>query len=151
MKTLMLTLTFLACAPLARADSDLPQKDDLVGASVPSALRESTPDAMFGGQAAQIGWLQKGEQVRVLETRQYLSIFGVEIWIEVQKVDDSAVHGWVLDGMGKDIVKGKSALTITQTAASLHPKAPPEPVDPRDAAAAAAAKEGDHLVEDILN
>ncbi|MGZ3702039.1 MAG: hypothetical protein ACXWR1_12740 [Bdellovibrionota bacterium] len=151
MRTLILALTLLAGSPLAHADTDLPQKDDMLEAAAPTALRESTPDAMFGGQAAQIGWIKKGESVRVLETRQYLSIFGVEIWIEVQKLDDAAVHGWVLDGMGKDIVKGKSALSITQTAASLHPKAPPEPVDPREAAASAAAKEGDHLVEDILN
>jgi hypothetical protein len=154
---LLATLLLLTTTP-AHADVDLPRVNDVLEMSAAAApLRESTPDALFGGKAAQIGWIRKGESVKVLEARQYLSIFGLEIWLEVQKTDDATVHGWVYDGMSKEIIKGKSNFVIAKRPEEAKPAAavaaaapaPAAPVDPKAAAAAEAAKKADALIQDI--
>lgn len=157
MKTLLALLALLPAAS-ALADTALPQSGDLVeiqGAA--AALRSSTPDSLLGA-APQVGWVKKGEAVRVLETRQYLSMFGTEIWVEVQKEDDASVHGWIYDGLGKEILAGKGMIQVTEAArpATAVPASSPgaarqeESADPRDAAATAAAKDGDRLVKELL-
>jgi len=157
MKNLFALLALLP-ATHALADTALPASGDLVeiqGAA--AALRSSTPDSLLGA-ASQVGWVKKGETVRVLETRQYLSMFGTEIWVEVQKEDDSSLHGWIFDGIGKEIVAGKGLIQVTQAArattavpASAPGAArPEEPSDAQEATASAAAKDGDRLVKELL-
>lgn len=142
MKTFYLASLLLALP--AFAGTGIPQKDDTLEIAAPAvAIRDATPDPTFGGQGAQTGWLKKGEEVRVLSTRQYLTIFGMEIWLEVQKGDDAATRGWVLDGMSQDLQKGKANLKITKSARE-EPKLTPEAK-----AALEAAKTAESLVEDI--
>lgn len=141
MKLYTLVLLALPLPAFAEAPHELPRKDDVLEvASAAAPLRESTPDALFGGKAHQIGWVKKGEAVKVLEARQYLSIFGLEIWLEVRKVDDPNSHGWVFDGMSAEILKGKASFSITQSAPQPEPAGHP---------ADEAAKRADALVEDI--
>lgn len=112
MKTFSLALAAVLTALSVPAfAAGLPQRDEiLVGVAVAIPLHESTPDSSFGGKAPQIGWIKKGESVKVLETKQYLSIFGIEIWVEVAKQSDPARRGWVFAGMSHEIVKGQSKL-----------------------------------------
>jgi hypothetical protein len=154
MKALHLLLALLS--PAAYAATSLPQSGDLVEAAGDAVvLRSSTPDSLLGTHGSQVGWIRVGESMRVLETRQYVSIFGTEVWVEVQKTDDSAVQGWILDGVSSQLSGGKAALRVTETVkpataapASLADAAIPE--DPRDAAAAKASRESDRLVKELL-
>lgn len=85
------------------------RQDEVLEALAPAlALREATPDPDFGGKAPQIGWIKRGEQLRVLGVKNYISILGTEIWMEVQKLDDPSVRGWIFAGMSQDLQKGNS-------------------------------------------
>jgi hypothetical protein len=141
MKMLALAL-FLPLAALGAETHDLPQVNDLLESQgAASALRESTPDPSFGGRGRQIGWVKKGERLRTLETRLYLTIFGTEIWIEVEKDGDPSVHGWVFDGMTREVQDGQASFAVVQKAKEAE--------DPRDAAERESARDADRLVQDL--
>jgi hypothetical protein len=154
MKALFMLVALLPAA--AQASASLPQSGDLVEvANEAVVLRNATPDALMGSRGAQIGWIRVGESMRVLETRQYVSMFGTEVWVQVQKTDDTAVQGWILDGVSSQLTSGKASLRVTETVksataapASMADSAIPE--DPRDAAAAKASRESDRLVKELL-
>lgn len=137
---MLLTLALLTL-PAKGLAADVPQKDDVLELTATAApVRSGTPDALFSDLAPQIGWIRKGEVVRVLDSRQNLTVFGTDVWLEVQKLDDSAVHGWVLAGTSTR----KAAFVIVRKAGEEK-----APADPKVAAAAAAAREADALVEDL--
>ncbi|HEY8280749.1 MAG TPA: SH3 domain-containing protein [Bdellovibrionota bacterium] len=103
---------------MAESHSAIPQKDQILEVRAAAlALRDSTPDPSLGSKGTRIGWVKKGEVVKVLETKQYLTIFGTEIWAEVEKQDDASQHGWVLVGMAKEIMAGQSGLISPHVAA----------------------------------
>jgi hypothetical protein len=129
--------------------AELPAPGDLaetVSAAV--SLHSDRPGASLGEEAPKTGFfLRKGDVVRVLDTRNYAAaILGPELWLEVQKVDDPAVHGWVLDVVARDAGRGEAAFTVVRSAA--HPAEVEKP-DARSAAAAEAARRADALVEEI--
>lgn len=107
MKFALVALSAL-CSLSAFAETvQLPQKDDMLVASLMAIpLHESTPDASFGTKAPQIGWIQKGQTVKVHETRQYFSALGgTEIWVEVSKENEPNVKGWVMTGLSGGVSK----------------------------------------------
>lgn len=95
-----LLLGLLASWPAqAQQRMELPRAGDILettAAALP--LRDGTPDPSFGGKAPQVGWVKRGELVKVLSTKAYLSVMGTEIWIEVQK-EGEGQQGWVFGGM----------------------------------------------------
>ena len=121
MKPFNLLLLAVALCSFSAYGADtghFPQKDDILVAEFTAIpLHEATPDPSFGGKAAQIGWIQKGQAVKVLETKQYLSMFGTEIWLEVAKENEPAVRGWVMAGM----TGGQSKLVLAHPAAANSP------------------------------
>lgn len=95
---LFLTLSLTLSQP-ARADSQhLPEPGEIYSADVPLSLYSGTPDPSFGTKAPQIGRIQEDENLQILETRQYPSALGTEIWVEVEKAGDPNVHGWIFLG-----------------------------------------------------
>ncbi len=97
---LVAALSFCSLSAFAEG-VQMPQKDDVMAAAFSALpLYESTPDSSLGVKAPQIGWIQKDQHVKILETKQYFSALGgTEIWVEVAKENDPAVKGWILAGL----------------------------------------------------
>lgn len=120
-KVLMMISTLLASAS-ALADS-FPEAEQKLEATGQLALRASSPDASFGTKGEKIGWIKAGEAVKVLSAKQHLTVFGLEVWVEVQSLSDASVKGWVFDGMSAEVLKGQGKLAAQERAevvAALH-------------------------------
>lgn len=140
MRSLLLALALLLPAS-AFADSklSLPKVDDEIKAVGIVQLRASSPDPTFGGKGAQIGWLKAGEAAKILSVKHYISIFGTEVWVEVEKKSDPNAKGWIFAGLAKDISKGHASIVSVDSVES------PEAAAARVAAANSARS--DELIE----
>ncbi len=118
MKPIFAALLFVTFTSPAFAEGfAFPQKDDLfkVNSQV-MPLHESTPAPSLGEKATQTGLIRRGEIVKILETKQYISMFGNELWVSVVKQSDPSVKGWAFAGTIAEIRQGHSRLVST------HPK-----------------------------
>lgn len=121
LKPLMMIAALLASAS-AFAES-FPEANQKLEATGQLALRASSPDASFGTKGEKIGWIKQGEAVKVLSAKQHLTVFGLEVWVEVQSVSDASVKGWVFDGMSAEVLKGQGKLAAApaqEIVAQLH-------------------------------
>lgn len=91
---------------------NIPQVDDTIETAGLVQLRESSPDPAFGVKGAQKGWLKAGELLKVLSVKNYISVYGTEIWLEVHRKDDARVNGWIFAGLAKEIARGKSVVML---------------------------------------
>jgi|GEM_PF-3182643 len=111
MRALLLALSLLLpAAAFADNKPALPKVDDVIRALGVVQLRASSPDPTFGGKGAQIGWLKAGEAAKILTVKHYISIFGTEVWVEVEKKSDASARGWIYAGLAKDIAKGQASI-----------------------------------------
>jgi len=101
-------LSLLASASAVAAS--FPQENEKLEASAQIALRASSPDASFGTKGTQIGWIKQGDTVKVISAKQHSTVFGFEVWVEVQSLSDSAVKGWIFNGMSAEVLKGHGKL-----------------------------------------
>jgi hypothetical protein len=108
-KSLMMMSFSLLISTSVFADS-FPIADQKLEATGQLALRASSPDASFGTKGEKIGWIKAGEAVKVLSAKQHLTVFGLEVWVEVQSLSDDSVKGWVFDGMSAEVLKGRGKL-----------------------------------------
>ncbi len=117
-KPLLLLALALILATPAFAQSErkparkIPAVNDLVETGGPVQLRASSPDPSFGGKGAQIGWVKAGEILEVLQVKNYVSVFGTEIWMEIRKKDHVKTQGWIFAGLANEISKGKSVISV---------------------------------------
>lgn len=121
LKPLMMIAALLASAS-AFAES-FPEANQKLEATGQLALRASSPDASFGTKGEKIGWIKQGEAVKVLSSKQHLTVFGLEVWVEVQSVSDASVKGWIFDGMSAEVLKGQGKLAAApaqEVVAQLH-------------------------------
>jgi len=105
------------------ADSSFPEENQKLEATAQVALRASSPDASFGTKGERIGWILQGESVRVVSAKQHMTVFGLEVWVEVESTKHAAVKGWVFNGMSGEVLQGKGKLqatTPTALVAQLH-------------------------------
>jgi hypothetical protein len=109
MKPALAILLLTATLPAFAESFGLPQKDELltVGAAM-VPLFESTPSPAIGENSAHAGLIRKGELVKVLDTKQYLSMFGTELWVQVARQGEPAMKGWAFSGTLNDIRQGRS-------------------------------------------
>lgn len=147
---ILASLLFVA-APGAHADfkmaaaQNLPKVDDTVETQGLVQLRESSPDPTFGVKGPQKGWIKAGEQLRVLNVKNYISVYGTEIWLEVQRKEDAKVQGWIFAGLAKELAKGKSVISLVVTP---EQKAAAEAEARAAKAAAEAMAKSDALIRD---
>lgn len=116
-----LTLSLLASASAMAAS--FPQENEKLEATAQIALRASSPDASFGTKGEKIGWIQQGDAVKVISAKQHSTVFGFEVWVEVQSLSDASVKGWIFDGMSAEVLKGRGKLHTAQAqevVAALH-------------------------------
>jgi hypothetical protein len=122
----MLTTAMMIVSLLASASAfaeSFPEANQKLEATGQLALRASSPDASFGTKGEKIGWIKQGEAVKVLSSKQHLTVFGLEVWVEVQSVSDASVKGWVFDGMSAEVLKGQGKLAAApaqEVVAQLH-------------------------------
>lgn len=117
-----LMLTALLASASAFAGT-LPEADQKLEATGQLALRASSPDATFGTKGEKIGWIEQGQAVKVVSAKQHLTVFGLEVWVEVQSVADASVKGWIFDGMSAEVLKGQGKLAAAakqEVLAALH-------------------------------
>ncbi len=112
-------LMALLASTAALADTSFPQENEKMEATAQIALRASSPDASFGTKGEKIGWIQQGDAVKVISAKQHSTVFGFEVWVEVQSLSDSSVKGWVFAGMSAEVLKGKGKLVAQEAAAVL--------------------------------
>ncbi len=125
MKTYLLAAMMIASlfASASALAETFPQENDKLEASAQIALRASSPDASFGTRGEKIGWIKQGDAVKVISAKQLSTVFGFEVWVEVQSLSDSSVKGWVFDGMIAEVLKGNGKLVAPEaleTVAQLH-------------------------------
>jgi hypothetical protein len=104
---ILLACLFVSVSAFANS---LPEENQKLEAEAQLALRASSPDASFGTKGEKIGWIQAGEGVRVVSAKQHLTVFGLEVWVEVVSLRDESVKGWVFNGMSADVLKGRGKL-----------------------------------------
>lgn len=148
-----LALTLAALLTTAQASAEMklasphniPKINDTVETGGLVQLRESSPDPTFGVKGAQKGWIKSGETLRVLNVKNYISVHGTEIWLEVEKKEDANVKGWIFAGLAKEMAKGKSVVSV-----QLTPEAKAQAEEEARAAKAAAdaMARSDALVRD---
>lgn len=90
----------------------LPRVNDTVEAAGLVQIRESSPDPTFGKKGDPKGWLKAGETMRVLTVKNYISVYGSEIWLEVQREGEEKAAGWIFAGLAKEMAKGKSVVSV---------------------------------------
>ncbi len=103
--------------------ASFPQENEKLEATAQIALRASSPDASFGTKGEKIGWIQQGDAVKVISAKQHSTVFGFEVWVEVQSLSDASVKGWIFDGMSAEVLKGRGKLHTAQAqevVAALH-------------------------------
>jgi len=125
MKAYLLAVMMIASllASASALAETFPQENDKLEASAQIALRASSPDASFGTKGEKIGWIKQGDAVKVISAKQHSTVFGFEVWVEVQSLSDSSVKGWIFDGMSAEVLKGKGKLVAPEaleTIAQLH-------------------------------
>lgn len=102
-----IVLVFTTASAFA-GDVQLPQVSEKLESSGQLALRASSPDASFGTKGEKIGWVRQGEVVKALSVKQVSTVFGFEVWIEVQAAN--GVKGWIYDGLAAEVLRGASNL-----------------------------------------
>jgi hypothetical protein len=113
----ILTLSLLASASAMAAS--IPQENEKLEATAQIALRASSPDASFGTKGEKIGWIAQGDAVKVLSSKQISTVFGFEVWVEVQSLSDGRVKGWIFNGMSAEVLKGQGKLHEMQAQAMV--------------------------------
>ncbi len=121
--TTAMMIASLFASATAFAEDSFPEANQKLEATGQLTLRASSPDASFGTKGEKIGWIQQGEAVKVISAKQHLTVFGLEVWVEVESVKNSSVKGWVFDGMSAEVLKGQGKLAAMETqeiVAQLH-------------------------------
>ncbi|HEY8278208.1 MAG TPA: hypothetical protein VIH99_01205 [Bdellovibrionota bacterium] len=113
MKQQLIALLVFAtlCASVAAFGAELPKQNEKLAASGHLALRATSPDSSFGTKGEKIGWIQTGDRVKVLSAKQVSTVYGFEVWVEVQSEN---AQGWVYDGMAPDVLEGRALLVPTE-------------------------------------
>ncbi|MGZ3659111.1 MAG: SH3 domain-containing protein [Bdellovibrionota bacterium] len=112
MKNIILAVLLAAAFATATAFADearFPATGENLESTGHLALRASSPDSDFGTQGATIAWLKEGDSLKVLSLKQVSTVFGFEVWVEVQAANGS--KGWINDGMALDVLKGRGSLS----------------------------------------
>ena len=53
--------------------------------------------------------------LRVLEARQYISVFGAELWLKVEKLGATKGTGWIRAGLSQELAKGNAGFDLMQS------------------------------------
>jgi hypothetical protein len=101
-------LLFSAASAFAEDGVKLPAESEKLTASGQLALRATSPDAELGIKGEKIGWVKQGEELKVLSLKQVSTVFGFEVWVEVQSAGGQ--KGWIFDGMAAEVLRGKANL-----------------------------------------
>jgi hypothetical protein len=127
------------------SSANFPKIQDTIEIAGFVQLRSSSPDPTFGVKGSQLGWIKAGEKLKVLGVKSYISVHGSEIWLEVQKLENTAVSGWIFAGLASEISKGKS---VVNTVVSPDAKAASEAEARAAKASADAMANTDSLIRD---
>jgi hypothetical protein len=108
-----MALLFTTASAFAET-AKLPEASEKLDSQGQLALRAASPDAAFGTKGEKIGWVKQGETVKVVSLKQVSTVFGFEVWIEVQAADGK--QGWIYDGMTSEVLRGNANLARHEAA-----------------------------------
>jgi hypothetical protein len=70
---------------------------DIVSPKAPLPLRDAPPDSLIGLKGDTIGTVEPSSQYKVIDQRNFSTVFGGQKWLKVESVNSDKT-GWVYSG-----------------------------------------------------